>query len=486
MNGHMTSNYSTANLDRQQLQLSAYKIYCNDYRDLVRSELHRILSYDNYEIYSKYVKPQRNVLKRIASLMAILYQRSPWRRTPENEKVESAVRSYCPDLNRILYEAEKMVWGIGDIFIMPYWDEVSHKVRYELIPPSDVQVEINRATVEYIEITTENQIKRYMSDGTYSVQSKDTGKWVTQKSIVSAGMQIIWLSLTPPTQRSPWSIGEIRDLIDATINVGVLEAYRNRGHYLRSQRVPYLKNPEQLEDLGKAAGEDNMLPVDQSIIVPGDISALSLADEDDKFLLSIHSEIQDATSSRGISYNNYTRNIKTTDEFSAISEELKLRWRQGKTLFQSAERDLLKVSVALIDHYTDLDLDPEEHWIIDYLEPLPSTDDPLVSLDVLQKSIEKGTDNVVSYILRNNPDIQNGKEALDIIDENIAIRSKMVERMRALNEPLDATSDPGQDPEHNGAHGPLAVSADLDPLSNKNMNKNKELDDNACKKRNTE
>lgn len=456
------------------LQEKALAIYENNYVADVRSRLALILTEENYSMYYKYVAPERNVLKRITSIESVVYQRAPWRRC-EDADVIDAINEYASRLDRQLYEAEKLTYGLADIFVMPYWDEEKERVDYDIITPDKVEVSVKRASVQYVEITLIRDGKkvytRYYASGR-TEESTDRTKWKRIRNIFETHKisPVVWISLKSPTEAQPWSIGEIRDIINTTINVGVNETYRNRGQFLRAQRIPTLKNPaDALEATGAAVGADNKIPLDMSNILKGDFGALSLSDENDKFLGSIQSDIADCAASRGISSATYNKTVATKDSLSAISEELKLRWRQSRTLFADPEKSLLKISLILINKYKKLSLNVDVKWTIEYLEPLPSIDDPRVALEVLIKGMTEGVDSPVAYLMRTNPDINTEKEALDYIDKNAEIRAKVVELMRELNAP--ANGDPGLTPEQNGARGPLVVPAEIDPNSQMNMNR---------------
>lgn len=448
----------------------ALAIYDNDYTAKVRSKLLEIIP-GNYDKYEKYVSPERNILKRISSLSSVMYQRPPWRRA-NNKQAVDLVNEYCTQINRKLAQAESMTHAIGDMFIMPYWDDMRKRVDYELISPDAVEVSVKRSSIEWIQVTQviddKKVLHRYYSDGTVKQLNKND-KWVEIDSIFKGKNvnPVVWLSLRAPTEHYPWAIGEVRDLVNATIGAAIQETYRNRGHFLRSQRIPNLRDPAALAEAGRNASADNSLPTDQDTILVGDFSALSLSDEDDKFLESIRADIADAAASRGISQQNYNRTFTNTNQLNAVSEELRIRWRQNRILFADAEKDLLKCSLILINKYTPENVDIDTKWTIEYLEPLPAVDDPQKALKVLDDGIQMGTDNAVAFLMRNNPDINTEKEAIDYIEKNIEIRAKMVEQMRELNAPADP-KDAGQTPEQNGASGPLVVSAPIDPNSNRN------------------
>ncbi len=90
---------------------------------------------------------------------------------------------------------------------------------------------------------------------------------------------------------------------------------------------------------------------------------------------------------------------------------------------------------------------------VDFHDPrMPQ--DPGEELDVLDKGIRLGVDNVIRFSMRKYG--FDRKEAQEYVTWCVAVRAQMAQAMRALNIPGDPTQA-GQDPAVNGAQGPRQV-----------------------------
>jgi hypothetical protein len=350
---------------------------------------------------------------------------------------------------------------VGDVFVMPYWSDVDQQVMIDIIDPPGVDVSIDRSTVSYIEITQDDRRVRYYADGTIRKQidrhNPALSEWSDPMPTIWSWRPITWVSLHHPTQAEPWAIYRVRDLIDCTLLVGVMETYRNRGHYLRAQRIPVLADREAVDDYEKS---NPTLPTSMSDVMRGDLKAVSLADEDDKFLDSIRAEIQDVAAPRGLSLGTIYREYADADQ-ATITTELKQAWSASRELMAPREREIIRSVLRLIDQYAER-IDPDSRVTVDYLEPIAALEDKAASLANLKSGIELGVDNVYDYLGLQNADLESDAEVEAQVAKNIEIRAQMVEAMRALNMPADPTQV-GLSADRNGANGPPAASAAITP-----------------------
>lgn len=448
-----------AGSDRRSLQISAYKIWAHDYADLIHAELGALLNIDNYNKFAPYVRPQRNVLRRVVAAVSHLYDRSPRRRS-ENSAA-NLLRTYCPTLNHALRMIQERLNAIGDVFAMPYWSEADQQVLIDIIDAPVVEVKLVRSSVEYIQIAQDGKQVRYYADGRISEQLHRNGSdvWSAPQSTAWSWRPITWYSLGMPTEAEPWAIYRVRDLLDCTIAVGVMETYRNRGHYLRAQRIPVMADKEAIDDAEKS---NPTLPASLSDVMRGDLKAVALADEDDKFLTSIRAEIQDVAAPRGLSLGTLYREFGSTDQIDSITTELRQAWQSSREIMAGPEKSLIRSILYLVNLYSGETVDPDTRVTVDYLEPIAALEDRATALGNLKSGIELGVDNIYDYLGLQNADLESDEEIEAYVRKNIDLRAKLVQQMRELNMPADPTQA-GLAADRNGANGPPAASAALTP-----------------------
>ena len=436
-------------LDERQLQQVALDVLENDYAGHVVAEIQSTLETETAKLYVPYATPQRNLLLRVVSLQAQLYNRPP-RRRAEDPQWTQDLQTYCPDLDAVLAEAQKLCYGAGDCAIMPYWSESEGLVRFDLLRPVDYDKVYSRSTLQEILLTQNGKKVAYLPKG--KTRDED-GPEVQTKFTVRP---VCPFALTYEYEKKPWSIRAVADIIRATVLIGVLEAYRNRGHYLRSQRIPYQSG----DDFDQNLATTDRLPTDQTTIFRGKLEAVSLADEDDKFVQSIRADLADIAASRGISEMTLQRSISDPNQLNAATKELAAVWNQSAEIFRRQEKILLSIVTELFNINLNRKYDPQQKVRIDYLEPAEQLQSPLDALKTLEMGVKQGVDNVEDFVALRFPDLTSDEEINDYLQACIDSRAKMVEKMRALNMPAE-TGNPGQDPEVNGANGPLLVPREV-------------------------
>jgi hypothetical protein len=75
--------------------------------------------------------------------------------------------------------------------------------------------------------------------------------------------------------------------------------------------------------------------------------------------------------------------------------------------------------------------------------------DAMEELQVLEKGIELGVDNVVDFLRRKNSDLSE-EDAAQKVEDNVRIRGVMISALKRLNAPAKPGADPGDTPEENG------------------------------------
>ena len=453
-------------MDRLRLQKIAWDIYQNDYDSHILKRLTRRMSPETVEKYRTYIAPRHNVLKRVAEILAVVYRRPP-RRYSQPEDAKDYLKRYVPDLDLVLDEVSKLTFALTDVLVAPYYDDDEGMIKIDIVPPHLVyEVEYFRSTLKSVTIQQGRLFVRYYADGTYVELEQTRGM---ELEVVNTGdtgldmMPLVMFSLTPRSYRKPWGIRDNNDLIEGTVEVGILEAYHGFTSYLRSFKLPTMSAAE-LEASGRATPPE--LDVSPDTLVTYDLKALELADPADQFWQSITKQVEVLAASRDISPTIMFRRVSKVDEAAAASEELRNRWEAQVKVFRGAEGKLLNLIFRILQQEGIWRSDTPE-WRIDYMLPSPVLSDPQKNLDVLEKGIKLGVDSPAQFLLREQPDLRSEKEAWEVINKNIEDRARLVKEMRALNMPADPTQV-GNDPRVNGIqqdnqgyNGPPAAPAEL-------------------------
>lgn len=443
------------NKDRKFWQQVAFDIYRGDYAIHVQNLLMQRVNEKTLEKFLPYISPRHNVLRRVAEVLSVVYRRPP--RRYSTDKAQKALRQYVPNLDLILDKASKMVFALGDVFLKPRVTE-DNKINIDVIPPHLIlNVEYDGGILKSISLQQEGKVVTYYNDGTFEeveeIETLPTLQPTVKKRKGDTGLgvlPIIHLSTEPRDEFEPWGIWSNLDLILGTLEVGILEAYHGYTSYLRSFRLPTIP-AEELATSGRATPPEIQIGPDE--VINYKIEPVELADPADQFWDSIIKQVETLAASRDISPVLMFRKISKVDEAKAASEELRNRWESQVKIFRGAEGRLLDVifHIMIMEGFYSGKI-PE--WRIDYMLPSPVLSDPYKSLEVLEKGIKLGVDSPVQFLLRENPDIKNEKEAWDIIDSNANDRAKLVKIMRELNMPSDPQKV-GTNPENNGMMGPI-------------------------------
>ena len=434
-------------MDRKVKQKMAWDIYQNDYYSHILRKIQTRMNAETEEKYRPNIAPRHNVLKRVAEILAVVYRRPP-RRYSQPEEAKDYLRNYVPDLDLVLDEISKLTFALGDVLVAPYFDDNSDIIRIDIIPPHLIhEIEYNRSALESLLIKQGQYFYRYYADGTY-VKLVQGRKGLEAKESGDTGLGMlpfVMFSLTPRSYLKPWGIQDNNDLVEGTIEVGILETYHGFTSYLRSFRLPTMSAAE-LEASGKATPPE--IDVAPDTLITYDLKTLELADPADQFWQSITKQVEDLAASRDISPTIMFRRVSKVDEAAAASEELRNRWESQVKIFRGAEGRLLKLIFKILQ-MEDIWTGDIPEWRIDYMLPSPVLSDPQKNLDVLEKGIKLGVDSPAQFLLREQPDLRSEKEAWEVINKNIEDRAKLVKEMRALNMPADPTQV-GNDPSVNG------------------------------------
>lgn len=441
------------------LQKAAWAIYSGDYADLIREILRRRFeTLDGFQEYARYINPKYNVLRRVAHVLAVVYRRPPRRYAVDAEGAEDALRDYVRDLDTVLEEVSRMVFALGDVVVMPYWDEYDRAIKFDVIPPHYViSAEYDKSSLRSITIDQDAGEVTYYHDGTAEIRAKRRidgrkGRLLDMVDTRLERLPVVVFSSGPRDYKKPWGIAENADLINGTLEIGVLETYHARTSLYRSFRAPTITATELLDATGAANPPD--VRIGPSEIVPYNLQTVELADPADPFWDSIVKQIEALAAMRDISPTLILRKVAKLDEVRAASEELRNRWEAQVKIFRGHEGRLLDLIFAILRREGVWEKDLPE-WQIDYMLPHPTLSDPQKALDVLERGVKLGVDSPAQFLLRENPDIKDYDAAWTWIQRNIDDRAKLVEKMRELNMPAEPGA-PGATPQENGAMGPVA------------------------------
>ena len=445
-------------------QLNLWRVLHNDYDELIDSRLKEIHTNEIYQEYYKYINPTRNPVKRIAEILSVTYLKAPRRYIKASNKafVNNIIRNNIKNLNQILREVEKQINVIGDCYLRPYMNEKEDMVELEVIPAYLVKPAYDRSTLLSLRVYDEkgNSII-YYNDGTFE-ELNVSGKAIKERTQSKVDyLPIVHFAISPTDEKHPTNISDNQDIYNATLQIGLLETYLSRVNYLRSFRQPKAST----EEIAGATGTNQAdLTISPSSVIPYDLDTVELASPSDEYLSGIRELEIDASGSRGISSDMYYKKINNGSE-DVITNELRQYWFKSIQTMRTGEQELLRLCVDLYllntgKAFKAFKFKPYD-YIIDYIEPIPELMNPLNAQKVLSNDIKLGTDNVVDYLLRTNPDIPDEKTALKLIEKNINMRAKMVEKMRELNMPADVLNnneveapedkkDVGETPDMNG------------------------------------
>lgn len=394
-----------------------------------------------------YNKPVRNVLKRVASLLSVLYTQSPRRRSGQSKEVDEFLRSGISGLDVTLDEVNKRTWGVGDWFILPFWGD-DKKVYLELIEPWLVDVETDRGVYKSATIPHDDDtFTRYYWDG--KAERLNSKKEVESTFDTGLGCNpVVWFRLSPVAEPcDPWSVRSIWDLVEGTIDLGVLECYHKHNAYLRSFKVVGIEAAD-----GQPVGDVSKIKIGNKQLVPFTLSSGELADPNDPFGGTVSKMEHDLAGTRGVSVVIYKNEYKSEGTYTYVFEEMRQHWKKAVKVFQGPERHLLRVCLAIAKKESSLKCDPEKFIYIDYVEPAINLESVKLSQDALEQGIALGIKSPVTYLLTTNTDIPDRKTAEKILQQNAEDRHMVNELQRDANAPSEP-GNPGKTPEENGAMG---------------------------------
>ena len=451
--GQMTYGHYGATLptDARGLQKMAYDTMSHSHKSYISSLLYTRFDDDTAAMYLGFLSPVQNPLRRIANLLSVTYT-MPTYRTCDKDEIDEALHEFAPDVDTVLGEAERTKNGMGDSFVVPFWNERRKRISFNVYPPHRWDVKyLADGTLDYYEF---DETIRYYTDGTITRKGKGD-QWESKQNLFGV-CPVVWFRLNPYAS-SIWSIEQIKDLIYGTAEIGLSECLNNLGEYYRSFKQPFLINQ------GETAMSKDMalksLRIGADTLLARQIGTVDLADPANPHYDQIRKKIIDLAATRGISdgaYFNETR-IKNAEDAAIFTPELRKIWRETIKYQLEPERDLLKAIIAILAYYkvgsvtrADVDL----LWRVDYREPVPEGVAPLTSLEILRNGIELGVDNAEDYLMRMDRECVTRAQARAKILDNAEVRAAVNELMIERNtsgDPSEAAEN--KTPQENGADG---------------------------------
>ena len=240
-----------------------------------------------------------------------------------------------------------------------------------------------------------------------------------------------------------WDDTTGEDLVSAAISCAILN--------LLSIRKLKVQGFNQLVVQGDLPGfpKGQIMDVQSAIVAGPGISVTSLQNEAtaENYLTLLDAIKTDAAASRGIS------RARLNQEKAAGSDDVGLDEERASMvrIMLRAEHDQFEVLKMV---YPGLSADAQIANV-DFAEVTERTDKKNL-LEIWDLMRKMGLRNVLDDVKALNPEIRTDGEATDELARNIAITSKWVEAMRALNMAHDVQAGaPGQNAQQNGAMGPM-------------------------------
>jgi len=433
---------STLSTDPRDMQEAAWKILNHDQAGMVMAKIYSRFDAATADMYLRHLCTIQNPFRRIADLLSVTYT-IPVARDSKDGPLNAAVRDHVPLLDVALDEVEKLKNGIGDAFCVPYFDEDEKQVMFHLYPPHEWDpVRKANYSIDYFEHIPAGV--RYYTDGWIARKGGD-GEW-SDREFLSKVCPVVWFRLNPMSKK--WSVGRIRDLIVATIEVGMDETLNKLSDFVSSYRQAFLKDfsgtPSQRTD----ALESMRLGIDT--LLEREIGTVELGDPNNPFYDTIRKKISDIAATRGISDKAYF----STEQVQVFSPELRKIWRSATKYQLEPEMKLLRAVVALLAKAKIVpDAAIDAKWKIDYREPIPEEADPSKALEILAKAIELGQDSPIEAILRNDRECVTREDAEEKLKQRAKDRLELKKLMIELNISGDPAKNDDKTPAENGADG---------------------------------
>lgn len=393
----------------RDLQAAAWSIYQHDHVSILYSLINNRFDHDTAEFYRHFTNPVQNPLRRIAQLLSVTYT-TPTYRTSGYAATDRAVRRYVRGLDPALEKAEEYKNATGDSFIVPYWSEIEKCVRFHVLNPSLIEVEVDDTgstkSIDYNGL-------RFYQDGRYSTKNKD-GEWTAPIDSGLTVCPIVWFRMDPYCGEV-WSVQAVRDLVLGTLEIGVSEAMNNSGEHFRSYNQTFLKSD--MTD-GQRAAAMKSIDLGPEVMSSREIGTVQLSDPSNPQYDAIRKKISDLAATRGISDKTYfaQARISNAEDAAVFTPELRNRWRKNIKYQLDPERQLLTAVVSLINKWTDTELKIRpDGYLIDYREPIPELESPGAALDVLKKGVESGVDSAVEYVMRHDQEVVTRDDAMEKI-----------------------------------------------------------------------
>jgi ribosome biogenesis protein Tsr3 len=218
---------------------------------LLRAEVHRLYqSTEGRELVSRHVRTTRNVLKRTANALSVAYQLEPIRKVG-SQKMAKAWRKAVIDGARFNMQAKRWAryaWICNVVHVIPM--VIDGAVEYEEILPHAADVVFDDGDTEpsilvylsdgagWSRVAVDNERFWYLSDNWEIVDEVEHG----YRGVDGKPMQpwVQWRVRSRMRSEDYWKRGEGRQLVDATLVVGVVAAAMAAIRQNSNRRLPVM------------------------------------------------------------------------------------------------------------------------------------------------------------------------------------------------------------------------------------------------------
>ena len=244
------------------------------------------------------------------------------------------------------------------------------------------------------------------------------------------------------------------DLVEAQKGISLLTALMLKLHKAQGENQPVISGD--ISDTAKGQVMDGELPL---VIGEGaTFAVINNVTPPDHYLKTIDALSSRAANNHGISIDRLAARVVSGADDAALTER---RDELIKT-FGKAEQGAFAL-LKVFSKWRPTPLSDEAALRVDFSD-VSARGDREKQLRIWKEARSMGLISTLDIIRQLNPELGTNAEAWDKFVADLAIRSREVVEMRALNIPADATVEqPGLNPTDNGRQGPTARDAAAPP-----------------------
>ncbi len=441
---------SAEELEEVRNQYFAYMIYMHKHDAILKAVLgFRYMK--AWKDLDKFIQPISNPLRKVANIKAKTYERPPIRRA-KNVELQKIFTNNAKRINAKLDYACKLLNATGNVCIWPVFMTKKDETLGGLVPAVLDLIVVPAHKTFIIPNYTDNKfdiICQY--EDYYLISILDESSFIRENFITKASRRLpkynvkfveignpVWVGFQGCGFEKIRTVDHVRDLINGTIDVGIMEAM--------ASKVTYLKSFKQMVQTDEERIKVDQLEASPNTIWPANIDTIDLADKDFGFENYIETKAISLAGNHGVSKIIYKGDFQSSDVWSSISEELLHHWEEQVELWHGVELELWENLQKMSLLYDGSDY--YEKVSIRFQSPFPSMRDPRTEWELHREKVKHGIESTIERMMMEHPDILTEEEAYVKWKENLEQYAQEVNLYRSLNISLY-----GNDPATNGALG---------------------------------